>query len=127
MIDKLSIIETALSIRPELSSLLDETKSAQVRHQLDLLLRNLQAGENNEDEIWRLLTDDRNTRIWATDFQPDATRVRKGTDVSLPGKLSNVYSPEFKCPSCDTSWNRDRIGRLTPLCPIHDVPLEPVS
>lgn len=127
MTDKLLIIETALSIRPNLSSLLDETTSAQVRQQLDLLLQNIQMGEDVEDDIWELLTNNRKTRRWVTDFQPDTNGVRKGPNASLPGPPSNMYSPKFKCPHCDESWNRDRIGRPTPLCRIHKVPLELVS
>ena len=127
MTDRLSIIETALSIRPKLSSLLDETTSMQVRQQLDLLLQNVQAGEDAEDEIWTLLTDIRKTRLWVTEFQSDTAGVRKGSNSSLPGLPSNIGSPEFKCPYCDESWNRDRAGRPTPLCRVHKVPLESVS
>lgn len=121
MTDNLSILETALAIRPHLSQLLDAEAGEQMRQQLDQLLQQSQAGESVENSIWDLLTDTRATRTWVTQFQ----QPNQKSFNSLPGQPSEISAPIFKCPQCDKTWRRDRIGRPTPLCPTHNVPLEP--
>lgn len=124
MTDNLSILETALAIRPHLWQLLGTEAGEQVRQQLDQLLQQAQAGESVENLIWELLTDTRAARNWVTQFQ-QSNATQRGFN-SLPGNPSEISAREFKCPQCDYTWSRDRIGRPTPLCPIHNVPLEPV-
>jgi hypothetical protein len=121
MTDNLSILETALAIRPHLSELLGTEAGEQMRQQLDQLLQQAQSGESVENLIWDLLTDTRATRTWVTQFQPTP---QKGFN-SLPGQSSKISAHKFKCSSCDYTWSRDRIGRPTPLCPTHNLPLDP--
>ncbi|WP_414623775.1 hypothetical protein [Calothrix sp. CCY 0018] len=124
MSNNISILETALAIRPHLSQLLGTEAGKQMRQELDQLLQEAQSGESVEDSIWDLLTDTRATRNWVTQFQ-QTNIPQKGSDKP-PGKISEISAPEFKCPQCDYTWSRDRIGRPTPFCPIHDdTPLEP--
>lgn len=122
MTDNFSILETALAIRPHLSQLLGMEAAEQMRQELDQLLQQAQAGEFVEDSIWELLTDTRATRNWVTEFQ-QTNANQKGFN-SLPGDPSEISAPEFKCPLCDYTWSRDRIGRPTPLCPTDNIPLE---
>ncbi len=126
MTDNLSILETALAIRPHLSQLLGTEAGEQMRQELDQLLKQAQAGEAIEDSIWELLTDTRATRNWVTQFQ-QTNATQKGLNP-LAGDISPISAREFKCPQCEYTWSRDRIGRPTPLCPNHpnqNVPLEP--
>ncbi|RCJ24597.1 hypothetical protein A6S26_18870 [Nostoc sp. ATCC 43529] len=123
MTDNFSILETALAIRPHLSQLLGAEAGEQMRQELDELLQQAQAGESVEDSIWELLTDTRATRNWVTQFQ-DRNATQKGYS-SLPGKISDISAPEFKCPLCDYTMSRARIGRF--ICKVHDVPLEPIQ
>lgn len=120
MTDTLSILETALSIRSHLPELLDAETAEQTRQQLDQLLQKIQAGESVEDRIWELLTNTRVTRSWVTQFQQ---ATQKGSN-SLPGDISGITAPQFKCPLCDYTWSRQRIGLPTPFCPTHAVLLE---
>lgn len=120
--DNLSILETALAIRPHLPQRLNPPESAQTQQQLDHLLRQLQAGAAVEDEIWDLLTAAKATQTWSTEFQQ--TRASQKALSPLPGDSSGVSYHQFKCPLCDYIWSRDRGGRPTPLCPTHGVPLE---
>ncbi len=121
MTDNLSILETALAIRPHLSKLLGFEEGEQMRQQLDQLLQQAQAGESVEDPIWDLLTDTEATCTWVTQFQ----QTNQKNFNSLPGSISEISARKFKCPLCDYTWSRDRIGRPTPLCEVHKVPLEP--
>lgn len=122
-----SILETALAIRPHLSELLDPPTAAQFQQQLDHLLHQFQANEPVEDAIWDLLTDTKATQIWATQFQQNSPEP-SGQKVfdPLAGDPSEVSCPTFKCPQCDYRWWRDRVGRPTPFCPTHQIPLERV-
>ena len=120
MTDSLTILETALSIRPRLPELLGTEAGEQTRQQLDQLLQKIQAGESVEDRIWDLLTNTKVTRNWVTQFQP---ATQRGAN-SLPGQISEITAPQFKCPLCDYSWSRQRIGLPTPFCPTHALALE---
>lgn len=125
MIDNLLILETALTIRPELSRLLGIEGGEQMCQQLDQLLQQAQAGEPIEISIQDLLMGKRATGTWVTEFQ-ERNATQRGFN-SLPGNPSDISAREFKCPQCDYTWSRDRIGRPTPLCKVHDVPLEPIQ
>ncbi len=124
MIDNLLILETALTIRPELSRLLGIEAGEQMCQQLDQLLQQVQAGELIENSIQDLLMDKRATGTWVTEFQEKNATQR--TFNPPPGKISEISAREFKCPQCDETWSRDRTGRPTPQCPNHKVTLEPV-
>lgn len=124
MSDNISILETALAIRPHLSQLLGTEAGKQMRQELDQLLQQAQSGESVEDSIWDLLTDTRATRNWVTQFQ-QTNISQKELNEPPPGSISEISAPEFKCPLCDYTWSRDRIGRATPFCPTHNTLLEP--
>ncbi|MDZ8242321.1 MAG: hypothetical protein RMZ69_35170 [Nostoc sp. ChiQUE01a] len=125
MTDNFSILETALAIRPHLWQLLGTEAGEQMRQELDELLQQAQSKEAVEDSIWELLTDTRATRNWVTQFQ-QTNATQKGLSP-LPGNISEISAPKFKCPQCDYTWSRDRIGRPMLLCEVHNVPLEPVQ
>ncbi|MFN6563108.1 MAG: hypothetical protein RMY28_025405 [Nostoc sp. ChiSLP01] len=125
MTDNFSILETALAIRPHLCQLLGTEAGKQMRQELDELLQQAQAGEAVEDSIWELLTGTRATRNWVTQFQ-QTNATQKGYDRPA-GSISEISAPRFKCPQCDETWSRDRIGRPILRCKVHDIPLEPVQ
>lgn len=122
MTDRLSIIEAALSIRPELHSIPDVPEHMST--QLDCLLLRFCKQEAVEDDIWDLLTDTKATRMWVTQFDRPR-QVHKGGQ-NLAGDPSNISASVFKCPRCDYTWSRHRIGEKVPYCRDHDVILEPV-
>ncbi|MDJ0707664.1 MAG: hypothetical protein QNJ46_30680 [Leptolyngbyaceae cyanobacterium MO_188.B28] len=126
MIDIHSVLESALAIRSHLTDLLGSESGEQMQRQLDQLLQQFQDGDDVEDDIWELLTEARTTRTWVTQYQTQyqpITYTQKGLEP-LPGHASNIQAPQFKCPRCDYHWSRDRVGRPTPLCPIHGIPLQ---
>lgn len=130
-IDNLVVLETALAIRPHLSNLLEPQTAAHVQELLDQLLQQIQihgSEDTSADQIWDLLTDYKATQTWITQFQPSLAREKgaKGS-TNLPGDISSVSYRQFKCPLCDHTWSRDRVGRPTPLCPTHQIPLELIS
>lgn len=125
MIDNLLILETALTIRPELSRLLGIEAGEQMRQELDELLQQAQAGEPIEISIQDLLMKKRATGTWVTEFQ-ERNVTQKGFN-GLPGDPSEISAPKFKCPQCDYTWSRQSIGRPMLRCKVHDVPLEPVQ
>ena len=127
MIDRPSTIEIALSIRPHLSELLNEGEAEQMQRSLDELLKQFQAGEVDDSEIWELLTDNRATRVWVSQVSLETKEVRRGHNAALPGNPSPISAPQFKCPRCDFAWSRSRVGAIAPICPNHHVPLAPVS
>ena len=115
------VLEFALIIRPHLTDLLGAEEGERMQRQLDQLLYQFHNGGDVEDDIWDLLTEARTTRTWITQYQP--TSATRGLEP-LPGRASNIQAPQFKCPRCDYHWSRDRVGRPTPLCPIHKIPLQ---
>jgi hypothetical protein len=128
MTDNLSILEAAIAIRPRLSELIGVEPGEAMAQKLDALLQQAQAGEPVEDAIWTLLTNTKRTQIWVTQFQqanpqPETFGQAKGLD-RLPGEMTDIPSPKFKCPQCDYTWSRHSIGRPTPFCPTHNVILE---
>jgi hypothetical protein len=125
IIDEQTIIATTLAIRPHLNELLRSDKGEQTRQQIDQLLQRFQAGEDVENDIWDVLTDDPILRRWTTKAQ-QANNSQKSGGSGLPGSMTKVSVPWFKCPHCDESWPRDRVGRPVPLCKVHNVPLDPV-
>jgi len=120
MIDTFTILEAALTIRPLLPRLLGAEAGEKTRQQLDQLLQQTQAGASVEDLIWDLLTDAKATRSWVTQFQ----QATQKSSNSLPGQISAIPAPQFKCPLCNYTWSRRRIGFPTPLCLTHALPLE---
>ncbi|MBF2089085.1 MAG: hypothetical protein IGR80_12915 [Synechococcales cyanobacterium K44_A2020_017] len=153
-IDNLVVLETALAIRPHLSNLLEPQTASHVQDRLDQLLQQIQthgSEDTSADQIWDLLTGYKATQIWITQFQPSLAHkegaedslgklysisfsrgilgpgCRVGDLSGLPGDISSVSYHQFKCPLCDHTWSRDRVGRPTPLCPTHQIPLELIS
>ncbi len=123
MTDFHAVLAIALAVRPELTDLLGREAGQQMQQQLDDLLHQAQAGENVATSIWELLTDTKATRQRVSQFQLATPKAFN----ELPGAISPIAAPKFKCPQCDYEWWRDRIGRPTPLCKIHNIPLEPVA
>jgi hypothetical protein len=126
MIDTPSILETALSIRPDLRTILGQESGLIMLQQLDSLLREVETNEDVADNIWELLTDTRETQTWVTDFQKNHhTEKSAGKDFGS-NSMSCIAAIVFKCPQCDETWSRDRIGRPTPVCSTHNIPLEKI-
>jgi hypothetical protein len=126
MIDTPSILETALSIRPDLPTILGEESGLIMRQRLDSFLREAETNEDAAESIWELLTDTRETRTWVTEFQKKHPEKTGKKDFG-PDSMSRIAAIIFKCPQCDETWNRDRIGRATPVCSTHNIPLEKIA
>lgn len=118
-----STIAAALAIRPYLCELLGTEAGKQMRQQLESYLKQFQIGDSTEDAIWELLTDTRETQVWVTHFRMETAEERS---AFLPGNPSEISAPIFKCPLCERTWLRDRIGRPTPFCQEHNILLESV-
>ncbi len=120
------ILDAARSIRPYLGELLDP----QIAEQLDQNLADLLAQANTNPSIAPLIMKQLRanpaTREWAAKFLEDkALPEKERTFNALPGQGSMVNAAKFVCPQCNYTWYRPRVGIEPPLCPTHNVPLNP--
>lgn len=122
------ILEAARSIRPYLSELVGEPDATTLDQQLADLLTQTDTDLPIDNRILELLAAQDATRDWLAGFlqdkqQPDALRTWK----PLLNSQSLVSAPKFVCPEGDYVWHRPRVGVEPPLCPTHQIPLEPAS
>ncbi|MCU0571010.1 MAG: hypothetical protein MUF49_31140 [Oculatellaceae cyanobacterium Prado106] len=142
-----AILEAVLLIRPRLTDLLEDETAQQINAQILQLLRQIQAEQPVENSLLELLAqyeptrtemraildrqnteDERSTSISGENTSILDLELTKGiTYSSLPGQSSPQPKPKFKCPTCDYTWSRLKLGKPTPLCPQHRLPLDPVS
>ncbi|MEW5861717.1 MAG: hypothetical protein AB1861_30800, partial [Cyanobacteriota bacterium] len=76
--------------------------------------------------ILELLAEQDSTREWLSGFLQDKQQPEYLRSWSpLPGQGSMVNAAKFVCPQGDYTWYRPRVGIEPPLCPTHNVPLNP--
>lgn len=124
--------DLAIAIRPQLTQLLGAQTGQQMADRLDLLMARSSAGEDVNREILTLLTDTKATQQWVTrrlsrtsksPQEHSGQRLGRG---SVPGQISAISAPEYKCPMCSYTWRRSRVGETPPPCKNHDIPLTPI-
>lgn len=122
-----NILEAAHAIRSHLHELLPADAAADMGRTLDDLISQAEGGDHVDDAILKVLSAPDATREWLRRFQWDRHRLEQTKTISpLPGEISMVNAPTFVCPLCDYVWYRPRVGMNPPLCPTHNVPLQPV-
>lgn len=126
MYESNDILEAARTIRPFLSELVGIETAAAIDPQLADLLAQSSIEQSVDNRILELLAEQDATREWLADFlkhkqQPEQLR----TWSPLPGQGSIVGAAKFVCPQGDYTWYRSRVGVECPLCPTHNLPLEP--
>lgn len=128
MYEPADVLEAARSIRPYLSALVGAEVAAVTDSQLAALLASANLDQAVANRILELLAEQDATREWLADFlqaQQEPERLR--TWSPLPGQGSIVNAAKFVCPQGDYTWYRSRIGVEPPICPTHNLPLEPAS
>jgi transposase-like protein len=102
----------------------------QVTIQLQQLLSQIQAEEPVENQLLELLAHYEPTRQemrTQLDRSNDSDRTTKGIGFApLLGDNEPQPKPQFKCPHCDYTWSRLKLGKPTPFCPIHKILLKPI-
>ena len=126
MYESADILEAARSIRPYLSELLPAPEAEALDQQLAHLLAQANTRQPIDNQILELLAGQDSTREWLSGFlqdkqQPESLRTFR----PLPGHTSIVNAAKFVCPHGDYTWYRPRVGMEPPLCPTHNLPLEP--
>jgi hypothetical protein len=123
-------LEAVLLILPRLEELLGTETGRQVNTQIQHLLHQIQAEEAVENQLLELLAQHEPTRQEMKKQlgrSEDSDRTTKGLGYApLPGDSEPLPKPQFKCPHCDHTWSRLKLGKPTPFCPAHKVLLEPV-
>jgi rubrerythrin len=123
-----TILETVLLLHPRLEELLGAEIGQQVNTQLLQLLSQIQAEAPVENQLIELLAQHEPTRREMRellDRQTESDRTTKGPSFQpLPGKSNPQPKPQFQCPQCGYTWSRLKLGKPTPLCPEHHIPLK---
>ena len=120
------ILEAARSIRPYLRELLPPSEAKAIDKELAKLLEKASTGESIKNQILELLRNQDSTREWLLDFLQDKQKPDNLRNFSpLAGTISIVKADKFVCPEGDYTWYRPRVGIEPPLCPTHNIPLEP--
>jgi hypothetical protein len=123
-----AILEAVLIIRPRLENLLGAETAQQVNTQLLQLLSQIQAEIPVENQLLELLAQYEPTRREMRELlnhPEESYRTTKNTGFErLPGASDPQPKPQFRCPKCSHSWSRLKLGKPTPLCPTHGIPLE---
>jgi hypothetical protein len=119
------ILKAARSIRPYLVDLLDPTTAAQLDQHLAELLAQAEHNPSTAIQIQQQLREHATTRDWAKKFLEDKqfADVHRTYDRFV-GDPSSVHAATFKCPQCNHTWARQRVGIEPPPCPTHNIPLE---
>jgi lipopolysaccharide biosynthesis regulator YciM len=148
-----TILESVLSIYPRLEELLGETTAQKAKEQLLHLLIQMQAEQPVENQLLDLLAQYEPTRevmktllnqysndpstldisdFINTDITQQPTKVvgfaplPGSAFAPLPGDITYHAKPQFKCPNCDYTWSRLKLGKPTPICPTHQILLKPI-
>jgi hypothetical protein len=133
------ILEAVLLILPRLEELLGTETGQQVNTQIQQLLHQIQAKEAVENQLLELLAQHEPTRQEMKKQlgrSEDSDRTTKGigyaplpgdsTYAPLLGDSEPLPKPQFKCPHCEYTWSRLKLGKPTPFCSVHKVLLKPV-
>jgi hypothetical protein len=137
-----AILEATLLIRPRLEHLLDSETAQQINTQILQLLTQVQTEQPVENSLLALLAQHEPTRLemkalldyYADDRSPSAEttpipdlEITRGISYTpLPGQGTPQSKPQFQCPICSYTWSRLKVGKPTPLCPDHQIPLNPI-
>jgi hypothetical protein len=126
MYESADILDAARSIRPYLSQLLPAAEAEVIDQQLADLLAQANSGQPIDNLILELLAEQDSTREWLSGFLQDKQQPEHLKSWSpLPGQGSMVNAAKFVCPQGDYTWYRPRVGIEPPVCPTHNVPLNP--
>ncbi len=134
------ILNAAHTICPKLKELLG-TQADEIEHELTLLLKQADTGEDLELEIFELLGKYESSRQWMKDALKDKKILTGEKGFSqLPGKeqpttsvnrviklVTHVCANDSAC-DCDTypnGWIPTMMGDCIPDCPKHRCPLMP--
>ena len=121
------ILELARSIRPYLPELLPSPTSAEVEQTLADLLAQADSNPSTSLLIQKCLRSHDTTREWANQFLGDPEFADTHRHYNpWAGRPSSVSATTFKCPQCDYTWDRPRIGMQPPPCEVHNIPLQPL-
>lgn len=124
------ILELARSIRPYLPDLLPQSTAAELDQTLADLLAQADLNPSVPLLIQKHLRSHDATREWANQFFGNAEFADAHRQYSpMPGLPPPVPAAIFKCPQCDYTWSRPRVGIEPPPCPNDNShsPLEPLS
>ncbi|OLP18517.1 hypothetical protein BST81_10590 [Leptolyngbya sp. 'hensonii'] len=124
--DSNDILEAARTIRPLLSELIGDEAAGAIDPQLAGLLAQANTRQLVDNQILELLAEQDATREWVADFLQDQQQpAHLRTWNPLPGQRSPIGTAKFVCPEGDYTWYCPRIGIEPPLCPTHNLPLDP--
>lgn len=120
-----ALIECARAIRPHLGHLIGPDANM-LDQRLAALIVRAQGGEDVEDTLYDLLAQREKTKEWMEKYLAGKEEgIAKGFDP-LYGNPNPVIAQRYKCPKGDFPWTRRSAGQAIPLCPVHQIPLEPV-
>ena len=128
MFDAEDVYLATKALRPHLDRMLGEQRASPLIKEIDELLQFADHGQEVDNLILDLLTQDPDIRSWLkTALLDETTRglTRDSGYESLPGNPGKVRSLRFICPLEDGhfEWCLRRVGRPVPVCPIHRVSL----
>lgn len=119
------VIQAAHTIRPHLNGLLS-TEAKKVDYQLGELLSLANVGEDVKIEIFDLLGEHEQTRVWmqkVLENKKIPSREKSYSPLNL-GKLNTQIAVQvYICPECNYKWVRHRFGEKVPQCPRHHIDL----
>lgn len=128
------ILEGARCIRPELAQLLDPEEAAKVDAELAKMLAEASAGriEDADKRALEILRRQDATLAWISqyldDHCPPVEERAKATRgyAPLPGTGAPLsLGGRYRCPENDYVWYVRAVGTPVPLCPTHQIPLQP--
>jgi len=128
MFDAQDVYDAVRALRPQLDKMLGERRASSLKKVIDEQLQLADRGEDVDEQILEILTQDPGIRSWLrTALLDESTRgqTRDSRYESLPGNPGQVSAMHFVCPEeeCNFDWCLRRIGRPVPSCPVHGVSL----
>jgi hypothetical protein len=119
--DREELVRLAETLRSELA--------ADAVPELDALVVRLRSGEPVDDEVYEVLTSTKPLRQRMNELVPANEDEDKGVAgrafQELPGHGEPVAAITYACPEGDYSYPALEVGEPIPLCPTHNVRLEP--
>jgi hypothetical protein len=115
------ILQAAIAIQTELSTLLDPETAAQFQAQLRLLLHQVRAGEANLLDLKEHLTELPSTRQWFLQhYPPQAATDTTRSNTQLDGnKAATPSELTYQCPDCKYTDEVPQAGMKPEPCPDH--------
>jgi hypothetical protein len=112
-------LELARELRPQLDAVIaDDAERRAAATELDDALA--LSGADRDARLAVVLAARPETRAWmhARDVDPDRLDP-------LAGRVTAELGTYFVCPEGDYDFVRETVSETVPLCPVHNVPLEP--